>query len=183
MVAMMVKMVPSHAAYRTTERIAAMSAPNSSPLYTFTLTESDAWEAAITESLLEFNRQHAPTAAIAPPPYPPAPLHVYALDPGGTLIGGVIGRTHTIRMWLEVRLVWVDAAYRCQGIGHRLMLHAEDEARQRDCQYARVATSQYQAPDFYTKLGYIVYGTLENCPPGETVSYFWKPLGTAASYA
>ena len=158
-----------------------MRSLDNSPLYTVTLTESEAWEAAITEELLAFNRQYAPAIAVAPPPHPPAPVHVYALNSVGTLIGGVIGRTHTIRMWLEVRLVWVDAVYRRQGIGHQLMLRAEQEAQQRDCQYARVATSQYQAPGFYAKLGYRTYGTLENCPPGETVSYFWKPLGAAIS--
>lgn len=26
------------------------------------------------------------------------------------------------------------------------------------------------------KLGYILYGTLENCPPGETAFYLWKNL-------
>ena len=150
---------------------------DSSPPYTLTLTVSEAWEAAITEELLAFNRRHAPAIAVAPPPHPPAPLHVYALNTVGTLIGGVVGRTHTIRLWLEVRLVWVDESYRRQGIGRQLIARAEQEARQRDCQYAQVATSQYQAPGFYAKLGYMVYGTLENCPPGETVSYFWKPLG------
>jgi len=52
-------------------------------------------------------------------------------------------------------------------------------ASQRGCRYARLATSDYQAPEFYPKLGYTRYGALANCPPGETVSYFWKPLPLA----
>ena len=158
-----------------------MSSLHSSPPYTMTLTVNETWEAAILEELLAFNRQHAPTLALEPPPQEPAPLHVYALDAAGRLIGGIVGRTHTLRLWFEVRLVWVDAPYRRHGIGRQVRARAEYEALQRGCQYARVATSQYQAPGFYAKLGYILYGTLENCPPGETVSYFWKPLGATAS--
>ncbi len=176
----MVTNVKAYTAYRTSERIADMGALDSSPPYTLMLTVSEAWEAAITEELLLFNRQHAPAMALEPPPHPHAPLHVYALNTNGTLIGGVVGRTHSIPLWLEVRLVWVEESYRRQELGRQLMTRAEQEARQRDCQYARVATSQYQAPSFYAKLGYMVYGTLEHCPPGETVSYFWKPLSATA---
>ena len=39
-----------------------------------------------------------------------------------------------------------------------------------------IATSNFQAPGFYEHLGYALYGRLENCPPGETVLYFWKEL-------
>lgn len=56
------------------------------------------------------------------------------------------------------------------------MLHAEQEALRRGCHYARLATSDYQAPEFYPKLGFILYGQLAYCPPGESVTYFWKPL-------
>ena len=56
------------------------------------------------------------------------------------------------------------------------MMQAEQEARRRGCRYARLATGNYQAPDFYPKLGYVLYGTLENCPAGVTVYYFYKEL-------
>jgi len=157
-----------------------MSALHNSQPYTVTLKVNQSWEATIVEQLLAFNRQHAPALAFEPPPQAPAPLHVYALNPAGMLLGGVVGRTHTLRLWFEARLVWVDEPYRRQGLGRQLMERAEHEALQRGCHYARVNTSQYQAPGFYTKLGYILYGTLENCPPGETVYYFWKPLVATA---
>jgi GNAT superfamily N-acetyltransferase len=59
------------------------------------------------------------------------------------------------------------------------MERAEREALRRGCHYARLATGNFQAPVFYQKLGYTLYGTLENCPPGETVFYFWKKLDPA----
>jgi ribosomal protein S18 acetylase RimI-like enzyme len=48
--------------------------------------------------------------------------------------------------------------------------------RRRDKPNARLATSNFQAPGFYERLGYSLYGKLENCPPGETAYYYWKEL-------
>ena len=98
------------------------------------------------------------------------------LDQEQTVVGGLIGRTHSIPEWLEVSVVWVDEAWRGRGLGRELMMRAEQEARRRSCRYARLATSDFQAPDFYRKLGYALYGTLENCPRGVTVYYFRKDL-------
>ena len=153
MVPLTVTNVDYRAACSASERIGDMRALDSSPPYTFTLTVNETWEAAITENLLACNRPHAPALAVEPPPHAPAPLHVYALNTVGTLVGGVVGRTHIIRLWLAVRLVWVDESYRRQGSGHQLMTRAEHEARQRGCQDARVATSQYHAPGFDAKMG------------------------------
>ncbi|HEV2375732.1 MAG TPA: GNAT family N-acetyltransferase [Streptosporangiaceae bacterium] len=107
---------------------------------------------------------------------PPLPVQVTILDSDGNICGGLIGRTHAIPQWLEITVIWVDAAIRGQGLGRRLITEAEGEARQRGCRYARAITSNFQGPCFYPKLGYKLYGTLENCPPGETVLYFWKDL-------
>jgi hypothetical protein len=56
------------------------------------------------------------------------------------------------------------------------MAQGKQEGARRGCRYARLAPSDYQAPEFHARLGYTRYGLLANCPPGETVSYFWKPL-------
>jgi GNAT superfamily N-acetyltransferase len=73
-------------------------------------------------------------------------------------------------------MIWVEARAREQGIGRELMKRAEEEALRRGCLYARTCTSDYQAPRFYEKLGYSLYGKLENCPPGETCYYYRKDL-------
>jgi hypothetical protein len=57
------------------------------------------------------------------------------------------------------------------------MRAADDIARARGCRFARLATSHYQGPAFYRRLGYVEYGRLVDCPPGETVFYFRKDLG------
>jgi GNAT superfamily N-acetyltransferase len=110
------------------------------------------------------------------PPQTSALLHIFALDEHGALIGGITGRTHEIPEWLEIATLWIDEDRQGQGLGREPMKLAEAEARQRGCVYARLATSQFQAPDFYRKLGYSQYGRLDNCPRGETVYYFFKPL-------
>ena len=138
---------------------------------------SDQREDFITTQLMAFNQAH--TTAHPTEQHGPLPLHLYALDQTGAIRGGLVGRTHAIAHWFEVSIIWVDEQVRHQGVGRCLMEEAECEARQRGCHYARVATSNFQAPGFYEQLGYSLYGRLENCPPGETVYYFWKALGAS----
>jgi GNAT superfamily N-acetyltransferase len=133
----------------------------------------------ITERLVDYNLARSPTQA--EPSRAPEPAHVFANDDAGRLIGGVTARTNSIPFWLEISVVWVDETYRGQGLGAELMRQVEREAVARGCRYARLATSHYQAPSFYAKLGYLQYGYLENCPPGEHVTYFWKPLVAESS--
>ncbi|HLL77918.1 MAG TPA: GNAT family N-acetyltransferase [Ktedonobacteraceae bacterium] len=128
----------------------------------------------VTNQLIAYNLAH--TTAHVIEQHEPLPLHIYALDAGGAIRGGLIGRTHSIPQWLEVSVIWVDEQIRQHGLGRRLMEEAEREAWQRGCRYARLATGNYQAPEFYEQLGYSLYGQLENCPPGETVYYFWKEI-------
>ena len=88
-------------------------------------------------------------------PHPGALLEIYALDAGGGLVGGLIGETNAIPEWLEISILWVAEEGRRQGIGRQLMGLAEEEAKKRGCRYARLATSDYQAPEFYLKTGYV----------------------------
>jgi GNAT superfamily N-acetyltransferase len=145
--------------------------------YRLTSALDAAAEEEITQRLVAYNLRH--TADQPATPQPPQPLQLFAWDDTGALVGGLIARTHSIPFWLEISILWVDEAQRGHGLGRRLMEQCEREASQRGCRYARLATSDYQAPEFYPKLGYIRYGALADCPPGETVSYFWKPLPLA----
>ena len=144
------------------------------PLYTLETSLTEAEDTSLTDQFIAYNRAHGP--ARPPRPEEPRPVQVALRVPDGRLIGGLIGRTHTLAFWLEISVLWVDAAYRQQGLGRRLMDAAEQEARQRGCRFARTATSDFQAPGFYAKLGYVQYGLLEDCPPGEAVYYYRKVL-------
>jgi GNAT superfamily N-acetyltransferase len=91
-----------------------------------------------------------------------------------SIVGGVIGETHW--NWLFVNLMWVKDELRGQGYGHQLLAMAEAEARLRGATDAYLDTFSFQAPDFYKKNGYQVFGTLENFPPGHQRYYFTKKL-------
>ena len=142
--------------------------------YVFDSTVSEEREDYITNQLVAFNLAHSTAFSVGQ--HDPLPLHLYVLDSAEVVLGGLVGRTHSIPFWLEISIIWIDEHVRHQGLGRQLMERAEHEARERGCKYARLATSDFQAPTFYQKLGYTLYGTLENCPPGEAVFYLRKEL-------
>lgn len=142
--------------------------------YIFDQTVSEQREDYLTNQLVAFNQAHSTALPIEH--FDPLPLHIYVLDRAENILGGLVARTHAIPSWLEISIIWIEEHFRYQGLGRRLVEQAEYVAYQRGCRYARLATGNFQAPTFYQKLGYTLYGTLENCPPGETVFYFWKKL-------
>jgi GNAT superfamily N-acetyltransferase len=94
--------------------------------------------------------------------------------PDQEIVGGVIGATHWD--WLHVDLLWVKEELRGRGYGHRLMVAAEDEARQRGAKNAYLDTFSFQAPDFYKQHGYQVFGELRDFPTGHQRYYLKKQL-------
>lgn len=104
-----------------------------------------------------------------------APLHVWALDANGDLAGGLVG--HTWTAWLHVTYLWVDARHRGAGLGSRLLTEAERVATaERGCSSSRVETWDFQAPDFYRRLGYDVVCVIPDYPPGITEYTLTKRL-------
>ncbi|MGW0846446.1 GNAT family N-acetyltransferase [Streptomyces sp. NPDC002787] len=104
------------------------------------------------------------------------PLQVWALDEAGALAGGLVG--HTWATWLHLTYLWVDARHRGAGLGSHLLSRAERmAARERGCRAARVETWDFQAPDFYRRLGYEVVCVIPDYPPGITEYTLTKRLG------
>ena len=99
----------------------------------------------------------------------PTPLAVLVRDETGAIAGGLTGRTSAA--WLYVELFWLPETLRGTGLGKRMMVAAEAEAVRRGCIGAHLDTYDYQAPGFYQKLGYEVFGSIEDHPPGHT--RFW----------
>ena len=77
---------------------------------------------------------------------------------------------------MEIQSLWVDESLRHQGWGSKLLSAAEAEGMKRGCTVAYTNTFTWQAPGFYTKQGYSLYGKLDNFPPGNSLSYFCKKL-------
>ncbi len=97
------------------------------------------------------------------------PLAVLVRDEADAVVGGLTGRTSAA--WLFVELLWLPEALRGTGLGTRVMVAAEAEAVQRGCIGAHLDTYDFQAPGFYRKLGYEIFGSIEDHPPGHT--RFW----------
>jgi GNAT superfamily N-acetyltransferase len=94
--------------------------------------------------------------------------------PGGEVAGGIIGETHWD--WFYINLLWVRDDLRGRGYGHGLLEAAEQEARQRGAKHAYLDTFSFQAPGFYEKNGYRVFGELRDFPPGHQRFYLLKEL-------
>jgi GNAT superfamily N-acetyltransferase len=96
------------------------------------------------------------------------------IAPDQEIVGGVVGEIYWD--WLYVDLMWVKEELRGRGFGHRLLKHAEDEARKRGVKNVYLDTFSFQAPDFYKQHGYRVFGELENFPPGHQRYFLTKEL-------
>ena len=95
-------------------------------------------------------------------------------DENGKLVGGVWGYLNW--NWLSVNFVWLSEDLRGGGHGKQLLLALESIARERGCQFAHLDTFSYQARPFYEKLGYEVFATLEDYPPGQQRFFMKKTL-------
>ena len=125
-----------------------------------------AWE-VIGGGLRDYNTQHAGDGhAIF------LCFAIYA--PDDAIVGGIIGETHW--NWLFIHLMWIKDELRGKGYGHRLLVAAEGMGRKRGATHAYLDTFSFQAPEFYKKHGYQVFGVLEDFPPGHQRLYLVKKL-------
>jgi len=92
----------------------------------------------------------------------------------GELVAGLNG--HTGWGWLFVQTLWVSDDSRRGGMGTLLMAAAESEAKRRGCAHAWLDTFSFQAREFYEKLGYAVFGQLEDFPEGHRRFFLQKKL-------
>jgi len=102
------------------------------------------------------------------------PVGFFLKSPRGEWLGGLIA--YIWGGWLHVNFLWVSETLRGQGHGSRLMDAAEALARQRGASAATVETFTYQAPGFYAKRGYVVFGRLDEYPPGHAKLFLRKDL-------
>lgn len=99
------------------------------------------------------------------------PLTIFLRTAEGQIVGGLRGVT--VWGWLFVSQLWVAEHLRGRDYGTKLMEAAEHEAKARGCLAAYVDTFSFLALDFYRKVGYTVFGQLEDFPKGHT-RYFLK---------
>jgi ribosomal protein S18 acetylase RimI-like enzyme len=101
-------------------------------------------------------------------------LAVWLRDEAEQVVGGLFGWTWA--GWLEIRYLWVREDARGQGYGRAMLLLAEQEATARGCERAVLDSYSFQAPAFYQKCGYEIFGELPGFPGDHTRYYMWKDL-------
>jgi GNAT superfamily N-acetyltransferase len=104
------------------------------------------------------------------------PVQAFAVDDSAQLIGGCLGSTVDVWQWLTVDVMWVEPSRRGLGIGRDLLADVEKQARERGCRWAKLNTWEFQAPEFYEHLGYVVYGREIDYPPGHVNHLMRKDL-------
>ena len=101
-------------------------------------------------------------------------LASFIRDDQSEMKGGLYGYTHWD--WLFISHLWVIESLRRQGYGTKLVAQAELEALHRGCRRAYLDTYDFQALRFYEKLGYEVFGFLEDFPESHTRYFLQKCL-------
>ena len=94
--------------------------------------------------------------------------------PKKELLGGLYGGTYW--GWAYIELLWVDEKVRGTKVGESLVREAEKIAKQRGCHHGFLNTFSFQAPGFYKKLGYKVFGKISDFPKGHTRMWLSKAL-------
>lgn len=94
--------------------------------------------------------------------------------PGGPVTGGLTG--YQLYDWLFVQYLAVPDSLRGTGVGRQLMAQAEAWARGRGLTGIWLDTFSFQARPFYEKLGFSVFGTIEDHPVGARRFFMQKRL-------
>jgi ribosomal protein S18 acetylase RimI-like enzyme len=92
------------------------------------------------------------------------PLFLAIFDRDEQIVGGLLGKL--LRGWLRIDMLWVAEALRGLGYGTSLVQRVEAIAMAHGCHSAHLDTYSFQAPGFYLKLGYEVFGELNDYPAG-----------------
>jgi len=119
----------------------------------------------------------APLAAHNDAAAGPTERHKVALavrDDAGAIVGGLWAEAGY--RWLFVKYLALPPHARGRGQGRALMLAAEAEARRLGCIGIWLDTFSFQARGFYEKLGYRVFGRIDDYPPGEARFFLSKRI-------
>ena len=101
-----------------------------------------------------------------------APLAIMIRSKDGTVLGGLYGRTGFRRLFVEK--LFIPESLRGQGLGSKLLLQAEAEAKCRNCLGAWLETLSADARRVYERNGYRVFGEIPDYPPGNTRFFLSK---------
>ncbi len=132
----------------------------------------------LKEHIYEFFNKHC-IATVGINGYTEDPVSFEIRD-GDILIGCVVvqmfwGQTH-------IKYLIVEEKYRNQGIATKLIEHVFDYAKSRGCNLVFVETMNFQAPEFYKKLGFKIEMKREGYAKNTIFYYLCKNLNSEQNH-
>jgi GNAT superfamily N-acetyltransferase len=145
-----------------------MQSDDQSYQFTFSDTPTPKEVSLIKERLADYNREQTNGEYDEPG----IEINLVLKDHRGVVVGGINASTMLRVMHLEA--LWVAEAYRKHGYGRALVLAAERIGLERGCITAQTWSLSFQAPEFFQKLGYAVFGVSDGYPDPIKEHYFIK---------
>ena len=102
------------------------------------------------------------------------PVAFFVKTDQGEVLGGLLGQIWA--QWLYIATLAVREPFRGRGYGTKLLAQGEQYALERGCCNAWLSTFSFQARPLYERLGYRVFGTLEEYPKGHSLFFMTKRL-------
>lgn len=127
---------------------------------------------AVVHPLVAYNRTHVGDTGFQP-------FSLTRTDPATGAASSLVGMVDF--NWLIVQFLFVPEPLRRRGNGTTLMHRAEAIARERQLVGVWLDTFGFQARPFFEKLGFTVFGTLEDHPVGDRRHFMSKRLDGAKS--
>ncbi|MCC8398568.1 MAG: GNAT family N-acetyltransferase [Rickettsia endosymbiont of Labidopullus appendiculatus] len=95
-------------------------------------------------------------------------------DNDKNFVAGVDGKSFYGCLYVD--MLWVSENFRGQNYGTLLMAKVEDVARERNCKFMTVCTTDWQARPFYEKLGFKLEFVRSDYDKDSEVYYLRKDL-------
>lgn len=121
--------------------------------------------AALYEGLHAFNLQQIPNLN-------EISLGLFIRNNNEEIVGGAVAVI--LPSVMQIKYLWLAEGIRGQGIGKDLMQRLENEASARGLQSIALETYTFQAPEFYTKLGFNEVGRYINHPSSGFDKVFYQ---------
>ena len=133
----------------------------------------DGDQAFIRKRLIEYNQRKLPEHAVTP--Y--GKVTFVIKDENNHILGGIAAHYNWDRM--QIDLLWIDDQIRQKGLGKELLARIERYALEKGCTLLIVDTFSFQAPDFYEKFGFSLFGMIEDHPTGHHQYFLQKRIGNS----
>jgi len=115
----------------------------------------------------EYNNNQAPSV--------PTEYLAACIKDNDEVVGEVLAEIHFGNV-LFIDILWVNEKCRGKGYATALMNHIENLGMEKGCKLCHVSTYEFQALGLYEKLGYTVFGYMDDVPLGYKDYYLQKKL-------